>query len=181
MAQPKIEATHITVRELHNSLEQQDSLVVIDVRTPGEFRAGHVARAINVPMDDIVSRLEDIPEEDKVVLVCQSGTRAAMTKDILGDKLDRVICLEGGMDAWEAQNFHVVRATRTKMALDRQAMIGASVIILTSVGLGHFVNPNWYYLALLPGVGLMMAGAAGVCLMGMFLSIMPWNKAGASK
>ena len=99
-----------------------------------------------------------------------------MTRGLLGNRLGKVVCLEGGLDSWISANLPVVRATRTKIALDRQAMIGASVIILTSVALGTFVHPNWFFLALVPGIGLMLAGAAGLCLMGIILSTMPWNK-----
>lgn len=173
-------STHITARELGEKIESGQSVTVIDVRTTGEYRSGHVAGSISIPMDEIESRMEDVPRSDQIVLTCQSGTRAQMVRDLLGDRLERVVCLEGGLDSWLSANLTVVRATKTKMALDRQAMIGASVIILTSIALGTFVSPNWFYLALVPGIGLMLAGAAGICLMGMILSKMPWNKARSS-
>lgn len=150
--------------------------VVVDVRTTGEYASGHIARSINVPMDEIEARLEDIPAGGKVVLVCQTGMRSKMTFELLKSRLDRLVCLDGGMDSWIKSGQPVVKSTRTSMALDRQAMIGASVIILGSVGLGTFVSPGWFYLALVPGVGLMLAGAARFCLMGIILSKMPWNK-----
>lgn len=172
----KSSPTHITARELSDKIESGQSVTVIDVRTTSEYRSGHVAGSISIPMDEIESRLEDIPNADQIVLTCHSGTRAQMTNDLLGDRLDNVVCLEGGIESWESANLPVVRATKTKLALDRQAMIAASLIILISVGLGTFVDSSWYYLALLPGVGLMLAGAAGFCLMGIILSTMPWNK-----
>lgn len=168
--------TKITASELKDKIESEQAVTVVDVRTTSEYRSGHVARSINVPMDEIDSRLDDIPPGPQVVLVCQGGTRAQMTRDLLGDRIGRVVCLEGGLDSWVSADLPVVRATRTKIALDRQAMIGASVIILTSVALGTFVHPSWFYLALIPGIGLMLAGAAGLCLMGIILSTMPWNK-----
>jgi hypothetical protein len=55
-------------------------------------------------------------------------------------------------------------------------MIGASSLVLLSVALGALVAPTWYFLALVPGIGLMLAGTTGFCLMGVILSAMPWNK-----
>ncbi|MCH8979095.1 MAG: rhodanese-like domain-containing protein [Armatimonadetes bacterium] len=160
---------------LRQRLDSGDA-VVVDVRTTGEFASGHIARSINVPMDEIEARLEDIPTGGKVVLVCQSGMRSKMTFDRLRGRLDKVVCLDGGIDSWTKSGQPVVQSVRSSIALDRQAMIGASVIILMSVGLGAFVSPGWFYLALVPGVGLMMAGAFKFCLMGTVLSKMPWNK-----
>lgn len=150
--------------------------VVVDVRTTGEFASGHIARSINVPTDEIESRLEDIPTGGKVVLVCQTGQRSRMTCERLRGRLDKVVFLDGGIESWTKSGQPVVRSVRTSMALDRQSMIAASVLILASVALGAFVSPNWFYLALVPGVGLMLAGTVRFCLMGIVLSAMPWNK-----
>ena len=160
---------------LRQRLDSGDA-VVVDVRTTGEFAAGHIARSINVPMDEIEARLEDIPTGGKVVLVCQSGMRSKMTYDKLRGRLEKVTCLDGGIDSWTRSGQPVVRSVRSSIALDRQAMIGASVIVLASLALGTFVSPGWFYLALVPGVGLMLAGAFRFCLMGIVLSKMPWNR-----
>lgn len=149
---------------------------VIDVRTTSEFRSGHIAGSINVPMDEIESRLDDIPVGKPVVMVCQSGRRSEMVRDRLKGRLEHPVCLDGGLSAWEKAGLPVVRSVRTRMALDRQSLIGASALVLASFALGKFVDPAWHYLALLPGLGLMAAGTTGFCLMGIILSTMPWNK-----
>jgi hypothetical protein len=128
-------------------------------------------------MDEVESRLEDIPKDRPVLMVCNSGRRSELVREQVQGKLDHLACIDGGFVEWSKAGLPVVRTTKTRIALDRQSMIGASVIVLTSVGLGTFVNPAWYFLALLPGVGLMMAGTNGFCLMGIILSTMPWNKA----
>ncbi len=151
-------------------------VAVVDVRTVSEYRAGHIAGSLNVPMDEIESRLEDIPAGKPVVMVCHSGQRSAMVRERLHGRLPEAICLEGGLTAWEKEGLPVVRSVRTRMALDRQSMIGASTLVLLSVALGTFVSPSWYLLALLPGVGLMLAGTTGFCLMAVILSAMPWNR-----
>jgi rhodanese-related sulfurtransferase len=159
------------------SQEISSGTTVVDVRTTSEFRAGHIPGSLNVPMDEIESRLEDVPKGRPVVLVCASGNRAEITRGLLAGRLGETVCLEGGFEAWERAGLPVVHSTRTRLALDRQAMIGASALLFAAVGLGTFVAPGWYLLALVPAVGLMTAGTTGFCLMGVILSAMPWNRA----
>jgi hypothetical protein len=128
-------------------------------------------------MDEIEARIEDVPTEKPIVLVCQSGRRAEMTRALMAQKLHMPVCLEGGFDAWQKEVLPVVRSVRTRIALDRQSMVGASLLILASITLGSLVHPAWYFLGLLPGLGLLAAGTTGFCLMGTILSVMPWNKA----
>lgn len=58
--------------------------VIIDVRTPGEFAGGHANGAINMPLQTINSKLEDIRKKDKpVLLCCASGMRSGRATGIL--------------------------------------------------------------------------------------------------
>lgn len=57
---------------------------IIDVRTPGEFAGGHVAGSINIPVNEIASRIEEIKKmKQPIVLCCASGGRSGMATDIL--------------------------------------------------------------------------------------------------
>ena len=59
--------------------------VVVDVRTPGEFAAGHVEGALNLPLDELGDLVASrVPDTSSVILVyCLSGTRSMMAKQIL--------------------------------------------------------------------------------------------------
>ncbi|RHX83761.1 rhodanese-like domain-containing protein [Leptospira stimsonii] len=51
--------------------------LVVDVRTPQEFESGHYTNAVNIPLDQISSRLEEFgPLDRKIVLYCRSGRRS---------------------------------------------------------------------------------------------------------
>lgn len=54
--------------------------LVIDVRSPGEYNAGHVPEALNLPLDGIESSVaQRVPDKERVLLLhCQSGMRSAM-------------------------------------------------------------------------------------------------------
>ena len=49
---------------------------LIDVRSPSEYATGHIPGAVNMPMDQVQSRLPDLDGGDAIILVCQSGQRA---------------------------------------------------------------------------------------------------------
>lgn len=70
----------ITWRELQ---EEKDKVVLIDVRTEEEFSFGSMPGAVNVPLDDIRKRLDDIPKEKPVVLFCAIGLRGYLAVRIL--------------------------------------------------------------------------------------------------
>lgn len=57
---------------------------IIDVRTPEEYEGGHVAGAINIPLQELGARVKDIKElPTPVILYCQSGNRSAMALQML--------------------------------------------------------------------------------------------------
>ncbi len=60
----------------------QNGALVIDVRTPGEFSAGHLPRAINLPLDGIETSLpRRVKDKSQAILLhCQSGVRSGMAK-----------------------------------------------------------------------------------------------------
>lgn len=57
---------------------------IIDVREPAEFEESHVEGAVNIPLGDIMKRLDEIPKDDEVVVYCRSGGRAGVAVQGLG-------------------------------------------------------------------------------------------------
>ena len=72
--------------------------VIIDVRTAGEFQSGHIKGAINIPVDSIRSKINDIKKKGKpVITYCRSGARSGMAAGIL--KQNGIEVYNGG--AWD--------------------------------------------------------------------------------
>src|SRR5450631_2205522 len=151
----------------------------IDVRSETEFAAGHIPAAINIPMDEIESRIGDLQPKKHTVLVCQSGKRAEMTRDLLAGRVDAISVLVGGTDAWKAAGLPLVASTRSRWALERQVRLGAGLLVLTGVVLGILVNPYWFGLAAFVGCGLVFAGTTNFCAMAHLLALLPWNRHGS--
>jgi len=110
---PAAGAESVSQTELLARLERKDpDLVVLDVRTPAEFAAGHVPGARNVSHDLLASRLTELaPLRDKqVVLYCRSGRRTLLAADVLhAAGFTHLAHLEGDYLAWEAEHRPIER------------------------------------------------------------------------
>lgn len=77
--------------------------LVVDVRTPEEFTAGHIDGAKNIPVDDLRSRLSELPREKDIVLYCAVGLRGYVAQRILmGHGYTQVRNLSGGYRTYSA-------------------------------------------------------------------------------
>ena len=57
--------------------------IIVDVRTPAEWQEGHADCSVNIPLNEIGSKIEDLKGYEKVTLVCRSGARASSAKSML--------------------------------------------------------------------------------------------------
>jgi len=169
---------NISLKQLDDLQQAPSKPQLVDVRNPGEFAAGHIPGAINIPMDQIESRLADLHEED-VVLVCQSGRRAGMTCELIQSHHPKLKVLEGGTVAWQQAKRPIVSSTQTRWSLDRQVRLGAGLMVLIGVTLGFLIHPGWFGLAGFVGAGLTFAGLTDICGMAFLLAKLPWNKPAA--
>ena len=81
--------------------------VLIDVRTPEEFAAGHIAGSVNIPLDQVSRRLAEFPTDKPVVLYCRSGNRSAQAADLLTNAGYNNLYDLGGIIDWQAQGLPV--------------------------------------------------------------------------
>ncbi len=76
---------------------------IIDVRTPAEFQGGNVAGSINIPMQEITSRIEEIKSlKTPLVLCCASGGRSGQVHSFLSQ--NGIECINGG--SWLDVNYY---------------------------------------------------------------------------
>ena len=88
----------ISTKELQSRLSKE--ITLLDVRTPSEYRAGHIPQAINVPLNKIPAYNQSANE---VYVICQSGMRSKNAAKILARKNYHVINVRGGMSQWSGQ------------------------------------------------------------------------------
>jgi rhodanese-related sulfurtransferase len=89
-------------------IEQKDaSMIILDVRTPEEFAAGHVPGAINIPYTHLPARVAELPDagDKDVVLYCATGVRAERAATRMREHgYTRLLHLDGDMKAWDEKN-----------------------------------------------------------------------------
>ncbi len=56
---------------------------LVDVRTPGEFAAGHVKGSVNIPLDNLLRQITQFQNKESVIVFCRSGNRSRAAKSIL--------------------------------------------------------------------------------------------------
>lgn len=74
--------------------------VLIDVREPNEWRAGHIAGAIHIPLGKLETSIKRIPANNEVLVICQSGMRSRRAVSVLRAAGVEAKDVKGGMNAW---------------------------------------------------------------------------------
>lgn len=96
---PKIDQASLLERISKNAA----SLIVLDVRTPEEFAAGHILGAVNIPYTHLPARASELPyaADKDIVLYCTIGVRAEKAAQRLGENgYTRLLHLDGDMRKW---------------------------------------------------------------------------------
>jgi len=77
---------NLTASQLKQLIDSGEPILIIDVRTGGEFNEGHITGAINIPYDKLGIKSSQIPKDKKVVLYCDTGARAVSGAVLLAQK-----------------------------------------------------------------------------------------------
>lgn len=86
----------------------QDGVFFLDVRTQEEWDDFHAPNSTLIPLDQLESRLGELPTDEQIVVVCRSGNRSATGRDILLDNgFTGVTSMNGGLTAWRSAGFPI--------------------------------------------------------------------------
>ena len=90
------------------SLRGQPDVVMLDVRTPEEYAQGHIPGVVPIPLDQVPSRLAEIPKDKTVIVTCRSGNRSNQAAQLLRQRgYDKVHNMLGGIVEWEKAGYPV--------------------------------------------------------------------------
>jgi rhodanese-related sulfurtransferase len=79
----------------------QPAPVLLDVREPWEYEICRIAQSINMPMQTVTSRLQELEDDANVVVICHHGARSQQVAAYLvRNGYEKIFNLEGGIDAW---------------------------------------------------------------------------------
>jgi rhodanese-related sulfurtransferase len=92
-----------------NAADVPEGTYILDVREDEEWDAGHPPGAHHVPMMTIPGRLDDVPSDEQVVVLCRHGHRSAQVVGFLATRgRDNVVNLDGGIVEWVAAGRPIV-------------------------------------------------------------------------
>jgi glyoxylase-like metal-dependent hydrolase (beta-lactamase superfamily II)/rhodanese-related sulfurtransferase len=102
------ETPQITIDQLKEKMEEEGDLQIIDVRRKGEYDAGHVPGAKNIPLGELKRNLDKIDKQRPTAIICASGYRSSISTYILKDSgVTYVYNTIGGTNAWRTAGYEI--------------------------------------------------------------------------
>jgi rhodanese-related sulfurtransferase len=102
-------AASMSAEQAHEQLNSSTPPFLLDVRSPNEFRDAHIQGAKLIPLDDLSRRLNELPKDREILVVCRSGARSGMAAGQLVNAGFKVTNLSGGLMAWSQRGLTLVK------------------------------------------------------------------------
>ncbi len=112
--QAQVELEQISV--IKAKLMERNGALMVDVREVDELAvvAYDVENIINVPLSELEERMDEIPKDRDIIMVCRSGNRSGeVAKKLLENGYKTVVNMEGGILAWQEKEFAVIKNGKT--------------------------------------------------------------------
>ena len=86
----------------------QDGAFVLDVREQSEWDEYHAPGTTLIPLGELASRLDEVPRDRQIVVVCRSGNRSQQGRDILlAAGFTQVTSMDGGLNQWRSSGYPI--------------------------------------------------------------------------
>ncbi|GGA29538.1 rhodanese-like domain-containing protein [Paenibacillus physcomitrellae] len=93
----------ISPEQLEERLHQGETVMMLDVREPGEWFEGHLPGAKHIPLGALPERCEELDRNKEWVVMCRSGGRSGLACEILHERGFKVVNLTGGLLRWTGE------------------------------------------------------------------------------
>ncbi|MDH4274584.1 MAG: rhodanese-like domain-containing protein [Gammaproteobacteria bacterium] len=160
--------------------------VIVDVRERDEFALERVDHSVNVPLSVFTSVAPGVLtqlKDRRIVFMCRGGARASqaleLAKQMGFNDVHVYSVYPGGIQQWKKSGLPVASAQSMGLPLQRQVQLAIGVLIVVLGVMGYLFNPAFALVAAAVGLGLLVAGATGYCMLANIMAKAPWNKARA--
>jgi rhodanese-related sulfurtransferase len=168
---------------LSQRLQGATQTTLLDVRSPAEYRSGHIPGAVLAPLDelndrDLAALTKDAGRraDNPLYLTCQAGLRAEQAaRQLQQTGLTHLVLVEGGTEAWQQAGLPVKRCG-SALSLERQVQIAVGSLLILKVVFGFTVHDLFFVAGAVIGAGLITAGLTRWCGMARLIARMPWNR-----
>jgi len=95
---------------INDALAKRDAgAFILDVRQPEEWNEFNVPDSTLIPLGELATRVNELPKDQEIVIVCRSGNRSAQARDILLEAgFTQVTSMAGGLNQWKAAGYPTV-------------------------------------------------------------------------
>lgn len=103
---------HMNLDDFHNIHQKLNpGEIILDVRGVDEYAQGHIANSLNIPLDQVLNKIDELKKYKKVYIHCKRGGRAKTAFEALTNAgLKNLVCIsDAGMEAWEQRGYPVKR------------------------------------------------------------------------
>ena len=100
----------ISVEQVKEALDSEKNIKILDVRTPNEYKDGHIKVCILLPFDEMKDKVAQIfpDKEQKIYIYCRSGARSARaTREMKKLGYTNVYNMQGGIMAWQNKGYPI--------------------------------------------------------------------------
>jgi rhodanese-related sulfurtransferase len=86
----------------------EEGTFLLDVRTPEEWNEYHAPNTTLIPLNELASRVDELPKDQPIVVVCRSGNRSQAGRDILLQAGFNATSMSGGLSEWRDSGYPIV-------------------------------------------------------------------------
>ncbi len=167
----------ISPRETMAFIAKDPKVKLLDVRSALEFVQAHIKDSLNVPIDIIPAKIDELSRSKQGYIVfCRTGNRSPMAADMLMQAgIPNVKLMEGGITRWQKEGLPVIKGAGG-MSLERQVRLIAGSLVLSGIILSWLLHWAFIFISIFVCCGLIYSGLTDTCLMGMLLMKLPYNK-----
>jgi glyoxylase-like metal-dependent hydrolase (beta-lactamase superfamily II) len=150
---------------------------LLDVRSVLEFSQAHIKDSVNVPIDMLSVKINDLSQsKQSFIVLCRTGNRSPMAADmLLQSGIHGVKVMQGGMTRWQKEGLPIIKG-EGGISLERQVRLIAGSLVLLGILLAWLAHWAFIFISVFICCGLIFSGLTDNCLMGMLLMKLPYNK-----
>lgn len=104
-ALPTSQLKSIDLEALYQRWSRREPGIILDVRRTDEWKSGHIPDALHLPVGNLAQRLQDLPQDQPILTICQTGYRAQLAASMIAATGREVMVVRDGMDLWHQRGW----------------------------------------------------------------------------
>lgn len=167
----------ILPKDVYALIQKDPAATLLDVRSALEFSQVHIKDSINVPIDMLALKADELSKTNRhYIVLCRTGNRSPMAADLLIQSgIHGVKVMDGGITLWQKEKLPVEKG-EGGISLERQVRLIAGSLVTFGIIMAWLVHIGFIAISLFVSCGLIYAGLSDNCLMGMLLMKLPYNR-----